>query len=155
MAVIGDMEKLTIGSKTYTIADAQARSDLEGKQETLVSGTNIRTAGGYSLLGSGDILVTLSQPLDTAWTTINSTWTPATSGIATVLMNPSNNSSAYIRIVDQTRGNYVVCQIGTTGGLAMTGTFPVHATHTYKVSSKSSNISSFQVTLYSFEFTTA
>jgi len=30
MAVIGDMEKLTIGNNTYTIADAQARSGLSG-----------------------------------------------------------------------------------------------------------------------------
>lgn len=155
MAVIGDMEKLTIGNNTYTIADAQARSGLEGKQDTLVSGTNIRTAGGYSLLGSGNILVTLSQPLGTAWTTINSTWTPATSGIATVFINPSNSSSAYVVIVDVTRGNYAVCHIATTGGLAISGTFPVNATHTYKVSTKSTNISSFDVTLYSFEFTTS
>lgn len=57
MAVIGDMEKLTIGNNTYTIADAQARSGLEGKQDTLVSGTNIKTINGESLLGSGDITV--------------------------------------------------------------------------------------------------
>lgn len=37
---------------------ANTTSDLAGKQATLVSGTNIKTYGGRSLLGSGDIYTT-------------------------------------------------------------------------------------------------
>lgn len=41
-------------------------ASLAGKQDTLVSGTNIKTVGGVSLLGSGDIDVMGSSVLDTA-----------------------------------------------------------------------------------------
>lgn len=37
--------------------DAAASSALSGKQDTLVSGTNIKTVGGQSLLGSGNVTV--------------------------------------------------------------------------------------------------
>lgn len=36
---------------------AQAQTDILGKQNTLVSGTNIRTVNGNSLLGSGDLVI--------------------------------------------------------------------------------------------------
>lgn len=39
----------------YDIKDATARAGLTGKQDTLVSGTNIKTINGESLLGSTDI----------------------------------------------------------------------------------------------------
>lgn len=35
--------------------DSQIRSDVDGKQEELVSGTNIKTINGQSILGSGDL----------------------------------------------------------------------------------------------------
>lgn len=41
-------------NKSYTVADS---ADVAGKQATLVSGTNIKTIGGNSLLGSGDIAI--------------------------------------------------------------------------------------------------
>ena len=44
--------------KTGTIA---LDSDLAGKQDTLVSGTNIKTINGNSLLGSGDITISGGQ----------------------------------------------------------------------------------------------
>lgn len=40
-----------------TAIDAASASDLAGKQDTLVSGTNIKTVNGNSLLGSGDLEV--------------------------------------------------------------------------------------------------
>lgn len=39
------------------VDNAASTSDLNAKQDTLVSGTNIKTVGGQSLLGSGDIFV--------------------------------------------------------------------------------------------------
>jgi len=48
----------TWGSITGTLsAQSDLNTALNGKQATLVSGTNIKTVGGTSLLGSGDIAV--------------------------------------------------------------------------------------------------
>lgn len=48
-------------SRTYTFQDRDGiiadDTDLAGKQSTLVSGTNIKTINGTSLLGSGDVTV--------------------------------------------------------------------------------------------------
>ena len=38
-------------------------SDLAGKQATLVSGTNLKTVNGSTLLGSGDLVVTSTPSL--------------------------------------------------------------------------------------------
>ena len=52
-----EMNTLVIGTKEYEIVDATARSGLSSKQDTLVSGTNIKTINNESLLGSGNIAV--------------------------------------------------------------------------------------------------
>lgn len=56
-------------------------TDLAAKQATLVSGTNIKTVNGTSLLGSGDISISSTQ--------VNSDWN-ATSGLAQILNKPSD-----------------------------------------------------------------
>lgn len=59
---------LTFGTKTYDGSSAQtitasdlgaltSHQDISGKQDTLVSGTNIKTINGTSLLGSGDLTI--------------------------------------------------------------------------------------------------
>lgn len=59
---------LTFGSKTYDGSSAQtitasdlgaltSHQDISGKQDTLVSGTNIKTINGNSILGSGDLTI--------------------------------------------------------------------------------------------------
>lgn len=46
------------GKSNYVIASEQYIDDkLDGKQPTLVSGTNIKTINGESILGSGDIVI--------------------------------------------------------------------------------------------------
>lgn len=52
------LKELKVGSSLYEIVDAWARAN---KQDTLVSGTNIKTINGTSLLGSGDITVSGAQ----------------------------------------------------------------------------------------------
>lgn len=57
---IADMETKTNASETYQpkgdyATNSSVDTKLAGKQDTLVSGTNIKTVGGQSLLGSGDI----------------------------------------------------------------------------------------------------
>lgn len=49
------LAKLTIQGKTYYVKDAEARQDILNKQDTLVSGTNIKTINNQSILGSGNI----------------------------------------------------------------------------------------------------
>lgn len=59
---------LTFGTKTYDGSSAQkitasdlgaltSHQDISGKQDTLVSGTNIKTINGNSILGSGDLTI--------------------------------------------------------------------------------------------------
>ena len=49
------VSNLSDGTNTYVIKDAEARTGLASKQDALISGTNIKTVGGTSLLGSGNI----------------------------------------------------------------------------------------------------
>ena len=49
------ISNLSDGTNTYVIKDAEARTALSSKQDTLESGTNIKTINGTSLLGSGNI----------------------------------------------------------------------------------------------------
>lgn len=48
---------IDINSQTYEIKDSEARTALTGKQDTLVSGNNIKTIDGESLLGSGNLAI--------------------------------------------------------------------------------------------------
>lgn len=52
-----EMNTLVVGTNEYEIVDATARNGISNKQDTLVSGTNIKTINNTSLLGSGNITV--------------------------------------------------------------------------------------------------
>ena len=53
---MADISKVkTPDGSEYNLKDSTARSGLSGKQDTLVSGTNIKTINNTSLLGSGNI----------------------------------------------------------------------------------------------------
>lgn len=55
---MADISKITLPSNDeYNIKDATARDGLALKQDTLVSGTNIKTINNESLLGSGNITI--------------------------------------------------------------------------------------------------
>ena len=75
-------------------------SELATKQATLVSGTNIKTVGGQSLLGSGN--VPTGEPLPTA-TTIT-----RTNGVITSI---TENVGGTSRVTTITRSGGVVTQI--------------------------------------------
>ncbi len=54
--IIALVPSVTWGSITGTLSNqTDLQTELNAKQDTLVSGTNIKTVGGISLLGSGDI----------------------------------------------------------------------------------------------------
>lgn len=50
--------KFSDGTNTYIVKDAEARTAIANKQDTLVSGTNIKTINNTSILGSGNISIT-------------------------------------------------------------------------------------------------
>ena len=55
---MADISKITLPNNAeYDLKDATARSGLANKQDTLVSGTNIKTINNESLLGSGNITI--------------------------------------------------------------------------------------------------
>jgi hypothetical protein len=59
-ATHGDNVLLTVNQANLTLSESQITNlttDLAAKQATLVSGTNIKTVNGSSLLGSGDLIV--------------------------------------------------------------------------------------------------
>ena len=49
------ISNLSNGTDTYAIKDAEARTAIANKQDTLVSGTNIKTINNTSILGSGNL----------------------------------------------------------------------------------------------------
>ena len=51
------ISNLSNGIDTYIIKDAEARTAIANKQDTLVSGTNIKTINNTSILGSGNISI--------------------------------------------------------------------------------------------------
>ena len=59
-----NVSKITVNGNNYDIKDTEARSGLSNKQDTLISGTNIKTVNGNSLLGSGDLTVGGSVDID-------------------------------------------------------------------------------------------
>lgn len=66
-ADIADMLTKSEAASTYQPKGEYATtSQLSGKQDTLVSGTNIKTVNGNSLLGEGDITIQSGGTVDTA-----------------------------------------------------------------------------------------
>lgn len=59
-----------VDSSTYTAYTAATDTVLSGKQETLVSGTNIKTINGSSILGSGDLVVDAGLHAEVSGTTL-------------------------------------------------------------------------------------
>ena len=56
-----------VDTSTFNVLDAQVQTNttaIAGKQDALVSGTNIKTINNQSLLGSGDITITGGQATD-------------------------------------------------------------------------------------------
>lgn len=62
-ALKSDLNTLATKEELATKADASA---LSSKQDTLVSGTNIKTINGETILGEGDITIQAGGTVDTA-----------------------------------------------------------------------------------------
>lgn len=103
------------------MVDADVKAELEGlgggKQDVLVSGTNIKTVNGASLLGSGDLVIE-AFPVDSIFITLDATdpattlgygaWSAFATGRVLVGVDPGNvdidtpgkESGRYIHIED-------------------------------------------------------
>lgn len=92
----------------YTKAETDAL--LDAKQDTLESGTNVKTVAGESILGSGDI------PIPTY---VGSGWGVAKNGTATLTFDQSTTSSVVVSIADLglADANYYVAVSGNLVGL--------------------------------------
>ena len=63
------IEGLTVGEDVskingYNLKDAKARQELINKQDELISGSNIKTINGQSILGNGDITINKGENVD-------------------------------------------------------------------------------------------
>lgn len=86
---MADVKELSINGTVYSIKDATARSGLSGKQDTLVSGTNIKTINNESLLGSGNISISGGTTTDVQ---INGT-SITSSGVANIVTEGTYNAT--------------------------------------------------------------
>lgn len=64
MANTNYISQLSDGTNTYVIKDSEARTTLSGKQDTLVSGTSIKTINNESILGSGNITISSGSDVE-------------------------------------------------------------------------------------------
>lgn len=86
---MADVKEISVGNVVYSIKDATARSGLASKQDTLVSGTNIKTINNESLLGSGNISISGGSATD-----VQISGTSITSGgIANIVTEGTYNAS--------------------------------------------------------------
>lgn len=83
-----DMDASPTSGSTKPVTSGGAKEALDGKQDALVSGTNIKTINGESLLGSGDIEVA-AESIDTVEVSVDSnTGTPsATASVSGSTLN--------------------------------------------------------------------
>jgi hypothetical protein len=59
-----------VDTSTFNTYSGSVETALSGKQETLVSGTNIKTINGSSILGSGDLVVDTGLHAEVSGTTL-------------------------------------------------------------------------------------
>ena len=98
-----------------------AQIDLTGKQDTLVSGTNIKTINGNSLLGSGDLTISGGGTQDTWYGTCP---TPAATSTKLVTSSSADftlttGSIAYIKFTYANSASTVSLNIDSTGSKSL------------------------------------
>lgn len=102
-----DGENYQLGNISYVVENYANVSQLDSKQDTLVSGTNIKTINGESILGSGDLTIeagsggtnipvlVLDLPRDTTTGAVTGEVT-IKSGNLNDIVNAYNNSTPYL-----------------------------------------------------------
>lgn len=105
------ISQLSDGTNTYAIKDAEARSELSNKQDTLVSGTNIKTINGNSLLGNGNLNIGGSVDIDEE--TITKNTNNELQAVAIVNPNINNGAISPLKIWNGTEYQWSHYQSGT------------------------------------------
>lgn len=144
-----------VDTSTFNVLDAQVQTNttaIANKQDTLVSGTNIKTINSQSLLGSGDITITSGQATDvqingtsitsnnTANIETNSTYDETTNKIATMNDLPViptiptktsdlTNDSGFITNTDYAGSTGGVIRVTGYNGLAVNNTGVLYPTN--------------------------
>ena len=153
-----------VDTSTFNVLDAQVQTNttaIANKQDTLVSGTNIKTINSQSLLGSGDITITGGQATDvqingtsitsnnTANIETNSTYNASTNKIATMNDLPSvptktsdlTNDSGFITNTVNDLTNYTLTSnlatVATTGDYSDLSNKPTIPTATSQLTNDS------------------
>ena len=115
---LGAAPGVSWGGITGTLSDqTDLNTALNGKQATLVSGTNIKTVNGVSLLGSGDVVVAAGMTLLGTITTTSGASQSLTSLVLTpykfivcTVDNVSFDGARHLRI------DGIQCSVATAGG---------------------------------------
>lgn len=134
---MADISSITLpNSSTYNFKDASARSSIAGKQDSLVSGTNIKTIQTASILGSGNIsfvnaksVVTITPSTDTVYSmTSAGSVSAGSSATLTFAIDTSDSSQLNISFTQNTptsvtlpgRSNAKTVWIGYQSGIDST-----------------------------------
>lgn len=129
------VSNLSDGTNTYAIKDSEARAALANKQDTLVSGTNIKTINSTSLLGSGDISI-VGLPSQTSQSGKYLTTNGTTASWATIDALPSQTGQS---------GKYLTTN-GTTASWADVDTLPSQTGNSGKVLTTNGTVASWTAT---------
>lgn len=93
---MANLSKITLPNNvTYDLADSAARALLANKQDTLVSGTNIKTLNNTSLLGSGNIAIKQTTLVTTTVTLLSSGWVSKQQTVTPQVNGTNVDPSAY------------------------------------------------------------
>ncbi len=111
MANTNYISQLSDGTNTYVIKDAEARTSIANKQDTLVSGTNIKTINGNSVLGNGDLNIGGLVGIDEETITKNTNNELQT--VAIVNPNTNNGAISPLKIWNGTEYQWSHYQSGT------------------------------------------
>lgn len=119
---LGNVDNTSDANKPISTATGIA---LSGKQATLVSTTNIKSVGGISLLGSGDIPVGGTG-------TVTSVAVTTANGVSASVANPTTaaNMTFSLGAIAPTSVNTITLSGASTPTLAVTGTTVVSGTNT-------------------------
>ena len=112
-----ELSKIKLKGSVYDIKDTTAREGLSNKQDKLVSGTNIKTINGESILGSGDIVIESND------VTI-ATATTSTYGVTKLTTATNSTSTTLAATASAVKSAYDLANSykGTVTGVKINGT---------------------------------
>lgn len=101
-------------SDSKVASEKLAKDSLDAKQDTLVSGTNIKTVNSTSLLGSGDISIPKGDDGSLFWTTTTAPTTPNYTFTIANLTGETGKTPKKGDIIFYSYYRYTVNTVGTT-----------------------------------------